>query len=450
MEALAVPEQAPETAPRLKTAAEPEDPTPSNPELAAPVSRAEAEEFVALLARELHRYGSPSHRLEEAMRSLSQKLGLRGEFFCTPTAIFASFRPAPGGPFADPSGRPSSEPPHTVLLRLEPGEVNLEKLSQLDAILLRVLHGQPDLQRASAAIEAAAAQPPRYGRLLTVLAFAAASAATARFFGGGPLESAAGAAIGLLVGVLAHFVQDRPATARVFEAIAAAIAAFGASAAAAKADTSFLIVTVSALIVLMPGLTITTAVSELAMRHLASGSSRLAGALLTLMSMAVGFALGSRCGTLVFGSPPQNYPPPQPTFTELLALLVIAACLPVLFRARIRELPLFLAAAALALFGSRLGANLLGPQLGALTGAVIIGVASNLYARWANRPSALVQMPGLMVLVPGSLGFHSVAALLEENTLAGVQSGFTVVLVAISLAMGLLIANAIVPPRRVL
>lgn len=418
-------------------------PVELTPAAAPAADLAEAEAFVALLARELHRYGSPAHRLEEAMRSVARKLGLAGDFFCTPTAIFASFRPASDG-----DGR--LEPPHTVLLRLEPGEVNLEKLSLLDSILLRLLHGKLDLASARTEIVAAAAQPPRYGRLLTVFAFAGASAATARFFGGGPLESAAAAAIGLVVGLLSVFVQERPATARVFEALAAAIAAFGASAAAVYADTSFLVVTVSALVVLMPGLTLTTAVSELAMRHLASGSSRLAGVLLTFMSMAVGFALGGRCGELAFGGFQAHFPPPQPAFTELLALLAAALSLMVLFRALPGDFPIFLGAATLALFGSRIGANLLGAQLGALVGAVLIGVASNLLARWLNRPSALLQLPGLIVLVPGSLGFRSVAALLEEDTLSGVQSGFTVVLVAISLAMGLLIASAIVPPRRVL
>lgn len=405
-------------------------------------THAEAEAFVARLARELHRYGSPAHRLEEAMRSIAHKLGLAGEFFCTPTAIFASFRPL------EPERR--NETPHTVLLRLEPGEVNLEKLSLLDSILLRLLHDQLSLEEAEKEIAEAETKKPRYGRLLTVLAYAGSSAATARFFGGGLLESAVAALIGLMVGSLATALETRPATARFFEALAAAIAAFVAAAAAARAETSFFIVTVSALIVLMPGLTLTTAVAELAMRHLASGSSRLAGALLVFMSMAVGFALGSRCGELVFGVLPPHYPLPQPTWSELLALLISATSLMILFRAQPSDLPLFLGAATLALIGSRVGASVLGAQLGALVGAVLVGIAGNLFARWRNRPSALVQLPGLMVLVPGSLGFRSVAALLEQDTLAGVQSAFTVVLVAISLAMGLLIAGAIVPPRRVL
>jgi len=413
-----------------------EDPPPG---VTATPTHAEAEAFVARLAQELHRYGSPSYRLEEAMYLVARKLGLRGEFFCTPTAIFTSFQPAR-----------NNESPHTVLLRLEPGEVNLEKLSLLDSILLRLLHGRLDVVKADREIAQAAAQDVRYGGLLTVLAFAGSSAATARFFGGGLLESAAAAIIGLGIGLLAQFVESRPATGRIFEALAAAIAAFTAAAAATYADASFLIVTVSALIVLMPGLTLTTAVAELSMRHLASGSARLSGALLVFMSMAVGFALGSRCGVLAFGTLPQHFPLPQPAWSEIFALILSASSLMVLFRASPRDIPLFLAAATLALFGSRIGANLLGAQLGALTGAVVVGVAGNLFARWRDRPSALIQLPGLMVLVPGSLGFRSVAALLEENTLAGVQSAFTVVLVAISLAMGLLIASAIVPPRRLL
>lgn len=400
-----------------------------------------AEDFVARLAVALHRYGSPAHRLEEAMTRLTERLGLAADFFCTPTAIFASFR-QPG---------PRLEPAHTILLRVEPGEVNLEKLSLLDGILLRVLkNGAEDLPTAQAEIDAVIARPPRFPVWLSYLTWGTASAATARFFGGGPLESVVAAGVGLSIGLLAGLAEQRPGLARLFESTAAALAALAATAAGVWWGSSFFVVVVSALIVLMPGLTLTTAVAELATRHLASGSARMAGALLVFMTMAVGLAFGSQLGAHLFGVLPTSYPPPQPTWTELVAVVVSAGSLTVLFRAAPRDAWLFLAAAGLALAGSRLGAALLGPQLGALAGAALIGIAANLYARWRDRPSALVQMPGLMVLVPGSLGFRSVAALLEQNTLSGVQTAFSVVLVAISLATGLLIANAVVPPRRVL
>jgi uncharacterized membrane protein YjjB (DUF3815 family) len=207
---------------------------------------------------------------------------------------------------------------------------------------------------------------------------------------------------------------------------------------------------VSALIVLVPGLTLTVAMTELATRNLVSGAARLSGAVLMFMTIGVGFALGNRLGVLAFGELPNTVPEALPPWTELPALAVASAALLVLFRAHPRDYGWFVGAAALALYGSRAGSELLGPQLGALVGAVLVGVASNLFARQIRRPAAVVQMPGIMLLVPGSVGFRSVASLVQQDTISGVQTAFSMVLVAISLVTGLLLANVLLPPRNAL
>ena len=48
------------------------------------------EEFILRLGVALHRYGTPTHRLEMALARLSTELGVDGQFFVTPTAIFAA------------------------------------------------------------------------------------------------------------------------------------------------------------------------------------------------------------------------------------------------------------------------------------------------------------------------------------------------------------------------
>ena len=55
-----------------------------------------------------------------------------------------------------------------------------------------------------------------------------------------------------------------------------------------------------------------------------------------------------------------------------------------------------------------------------------------------------------MLLVPGSIGFRSLSSLLERNVVAGVDTAFSMLLVAVALAAGLLVANAIAPARKVL
>ncbi|MFP2902117.1 threonine/serine exporter family protein, partial [Corallococcus sp. 4LFB] len=86
----------------------------------------------------------------------------------------------------------------------------------------------------------------------------------------------------------------------------------------------------------------------------------------------------------------------------------------------------------------------------AFAGALLLGVGSNALARLRNRPAVTTVVPGLMLLVPGSVGFRSLASLLERDVVAGVDTAFSMLMVAVALAAGLLSANAIMPSRKVL
>jgi uncharacterized membrane protein YjjB (DUF3815 family) len=101
---------------------------------------------------------------------------------------------------------------------------------------------------------------------------------------------------------------------------------------------------------------------------------------------------------------------------------------------------------AIAYGASSLGALALGP-LGAFLGALALGVASNLFSILRNRPALLMQAPGLFILVPGSVGYLGLAALLQSNTLSGVQAAFQMFLIGAALVYGLLFANLISPDR---
>ncbi len=397
-------------------------------------------DLVIRLGRALHAYGTSSHRLEMALGRVAARLGLAGQFFSTPTAIFASFG--------------EGETSRTVLVRAEPGGVDLEKLSRLEEVLGDVLAGRVEPAEAARRIDAVVAAPGRYGRVQTTLASALASGAAARFFGGGLREIAAAAGIGLAIGVLAMLVDGRPNASRLFEPVSAFFATAAAtSLAVLTQDTPFgpiaaYIVALAGMIVLVPGLTLTIALSELGARHLVAGSARLAGAIVTFMLIGFGVALGQRTAEGLLRKAPEVAPLALPVWTELPALAVSALGLMVLFRARPRDYVWVLAGAALALFGSRFGSELLGPELGAFVGAFLLGLGSNLFRRLFDRPAAIPQVPGLMLLVPGSLGFRSVSALLEQDVLSGIQAAFTMTLVAVSLVTGLLISNVLTAPRR--
>ncbi|HMV49827.1 MAG TPA: threonine/serine exporter family protein [Blastocatellia bacterium] len=391
--------------------------------------------FVLRLGRALHTYGYPAHRLEEVLSLVSERLRLTGQFFSTPTSIFASFG--------------AQEEQQTFLMRVSPGEVNLGKLAELDDVTTSVLRGSLDPAEGSSRIDVVLAAASRYGSVLRTIAYGMASAAASRFLNGGWKEIGVSGAIGLVIGLLAVFVEKYPAWSRVFEPVAA----FTASALAAA--LSFAVgpyavsnATLAGLIVLMPGLTLTAAMIELSSQHLSSGTSRLSGAFVIFIGMGFGVAVGDTVAQQLFGHPQIARAVPLPSWTEPIALVAMPLAFTVLLRAHWRDAVWIVLAGALAVGGAKLGARLLGPELGVFLGALTVGVASNWYSRLLDHPAIITQVPGILLLVPGSVGFRGLAALLDRQIVSGVDTTFKMVLTAMALVAGTLIANIVVPSRR--
>lgn len=399
------------------------------------MSDAAAREFVLKLGRGLHSYGYPAHRLEDALVSVSERLGLEAHLFSMPTALFASFG--------------NDQGQQTFQIRVEPGSTDLEKLAQLDEVASAVAHGRMSPEAGSVRIEEIEAARPRYGPVTTTLAFAVASGAASRFFDSGVHELAVASVIGLLTGLLALAASKRRGIARVFEPTAAIVAAFVATAAARHfPPTSFYVATVAGLIVLVPGFPLTVALTELATRNLMSGTARLMGAAGTFLAIGFGVAFGTTVGERVFGATRAAATLPLPHWTLYAALPVASVGFTVLLKARPRDSPWIVVSGALGFFGARYGALLLNSGIGAFLGAMAVSAFGNLYSRASGRPSAVTTVPGLLLLVPGSVGFRSFSLMLQDQALVGLETAFSMMLVAISLAVGLLFGNVVVPPRR--
>jgi uncharacterized membrane protein YjjP (DUF1212 family) len=224
--------------------------------------------FLIRLGRALHEAGFAAPQLEAALASVAGRLGVAAQFFSTPTSLFISF------------GEGVAQRTH--LERVNPAGIDLGRLADLEALLERVRDGRTDPAAASAEIAEIAARPRRYSRKLTYFCWGLASATSAVFLGGSLREVAVAGFVGLVTGLAAFLAERRPAAERLFVPFAAAFAAFTAAMVAAAAPPlSVYIATVAGLIVLLPGYTLTIALSELAAEHLSSGTARFAGALVT-------------------------------------------------------------------------------------------------------------------------------------------------------------------------
>ena len=89
--------------------------------------------------------------------------------------------------------------------------------------------------------------------------------------------------------------------------------------------------------------------------------------------------------------------------------------------------------------------SLLGNIVGAFTGAFAVACAGHLYARLSGQPDILAKIPGLIALVPGSMGLRGVHALIEKDSTAGLQLMTDMASIGAVLAVGLLLADNIAP-----
>lgn len=395
--------------------------------------------FILKLGRALHAHGYPAHRLEEVLEKASERLGLHAQFFSTPTSMLAAFGP--------------EDDQQTFLLRVTPGEVNLARLAELDDVTIGVLRGADDPASGAALIDHILSKPVEYSPGLRTIAYGLASAAASRFLGGGWREIVFSALIGWLIGLLAALFERTSELKRVFEPVAA----FIASAVTALLGLAFGPFAIShtmlaGLIVLMPGLTLTVAMIELSTQHLSSGTSRLNSAFITFLAIGFGVAVGSSAVNLLAGilsGPlPTTRPIPLPEWTILPAVVVMPLAFTILLRAHRSDALWIVLAGGIGIGGSQLGDLLLGPQLGVFFGALLIGIFSSAYARWMDRPAVITQVPGILLLVPGSIGFRGLAAMLDEKVISGIDTTFKMILTAVALVAGTLIASVIAPVRR--
>lgn len=416
-------------------------PVPDSPESRAAVG------FVLELARAMHQYGTPAHRLETALAAVATRLGLAAEFFSTPTSIMVGF-----GDMID---------QRVHLIRVEPGETNLGNIARLGDIVNAVTDDEISVGEGLRRIHEVKDHARRWSKRLLFLAFVLASTSVAVFLRVNAGELFVAAFLGLVTASIVLYSSSVASLRPVTEPLTAFVVTTLAFAmdAVMRSGNGYL-TTLAGLVVLLPGLTFTVALTELSTRHLASGTARLSGAMVVFLGLGFGVALGAKLGG-VFGVDVRDIfanvdltwfsAMPLPWWTEWLALLIAPLAFTVLLNAGHRDALWIVGACCLAYLTSRIAGASMGEELGAFLGAFAVSAGSNLVARYLGRSPMITQVPGLLILVPGSIGFRSVTSFFGQQVEAGVETGFRLAVIGISLAAGILAGNIIggtATPRR--
>ncbi len=396
--------------------------------------------FVIKLGNALHKCGANSDRIERHLLNVTKMLGLHGSFLVTPTIFtFAFWEEDECDQFIH-------------IERVKPGGQNLGKLWEIDRLVESMETGTADPAKGLAALKLITASPPNYSILWNALAWFLIGGTFSMLLSPNPLNSLFAAPIALLLCLVTTFTDRRPSWQQMSMILAAFLAGLTASLIGTIVpECNPTLVILASLIIFIPGLGLTLALSEISSGHLISGCSRLVDAVMILLKLLFGTLTGVAAAGALSPLVGEALITPHielPTWRVWPTLVIFSLSLGIAFDIPRPKLPWGVLASFIAFGAAKLGESYISINAGMFLGAFAIGLASNLFARITRGPGTILIIHGLFVLVPGSKVYRILKQWVDGNNALPADSAGLALIAFVALVSGLIFSNAFLPPRK--
>lgn len=384
--------------------------------------------FVLALAKALHESGLPSHRLENKLEDFCQSIALKGDFFVSVGSIFASI---------EYDGQFDSH-----LIKVTKSDLNLQRIDELEHLMQETINEKISFVEAQQKLNNIQTQKELYPAWMMVLFFAISTGSAACVFGGKFPEIAASFVIGLGIGFMFALLAYFPRMSKVIVILAAIWSVMIATIFQAFfADFQKEIATICGLIILIPGFSFTVSITEMVNNHFISGLSRFTAAFITFAMIAIGVIVGTKLMTQLTIPTTASTVLPFPFWIKGIALLFVPLGFVILFKAKLKDFLWIALACWISYFSYTISSSFLEPAFAVFLSSFILGLASNSFGKWTQRNESLLLVPGMILLVPGSLGFMSITNLIQSNITQGIETSLLMLGTSLALVFGLLFAN---------
>jgi len=205
-----------------------------------------------------------------------------------------------------------------------------------------------------------------------------------------------------------------------------------------------------ALAYFLPGATLTTGMFELAYGEIISGASRVIYGTAILFLILFGVLVGIQ----ITGIPPQSLLIANSVnglgwWAPYLGVLIFAVGMYLFMSIRNKDLPWVILILYIAFFGQQIGNHFVGGFFGAFSGSLLMAISGTIIERRDHKtPSFVSILPAFWILVPGSLGFISLATFVTQNYFAAVTDATLVAMTIVAISLGLLLGAVITEPLK--
>lgn len=400
--------------------------------------------FIVKLGIALHECGATSQRVESHLENVTRLFGFHGSFLISPTTFTCAF------------WQDDELDQFIHIQRIRPADNNLGLLLEIDRLMGRITREELDLDEAVLELRRLRQASSNYSTLVNGLSWTLIGGSFAALLSSNPWDVIVSA---LLSTLLFIFALKRSGHARWGPVLTLAAPFFSGLLASFIARAGIAInvpfVILSSVVIFVPGLALTVAMTEISSRDLISGTSRLVDAVMLLLKLFFGSISGMAVGAFLaphLGEPRLAFDlalGALPVWKTSPAVLGLSLGIGIAFNLPARKLLTGLVASAIAFLAASQGEAFFGMYAGMFLGSLAVGVYANLHSRITRSPSSIPMMQGIVLLVPGS----KIYMILNEwvagtSILPGAASGHQALMIFLCLVSGLMIANALVPVRN--
>lgn len=412
--------------------------TSSLPEPKQPISDDEfvpACQFVTQLASQAHEYGASFIRLQDLMAQLPRLFGFHGAMLVASPFFFFEF------------WRQGDAEPSRVTVQIPSGSFDLAKLSQLGILVNDLTAGNVPIDEGTSRLKQIDTESPPYKHAIVALGYALSGAGFAVLLSATWRDVFFAALLSLVVYAITLTAARSQWLANRLSITAALAASILANVLALLfPGSNAFVVSLCAVIVLIPGLGLTQGIAELAAKIIIPGIARLVDAILVTFMLVVGNALGSSLVNAFWTVPAPDDALDRSLWITFFSVIVLMLALAFVFQVRPRDMGWVILAGAVAYVGLLVGGQF-GNWQGSFLGALLLGLYTSLFNSRLHRPSSVVMLPGIMILVPGAAAYFGLNALQTIGIISALPAVWGVLVQIIAILGGLFVAASVLPQR---
>ena len=354
-------------------------------------------QFIIQLGRALHIYGVPSYKIQIYLSEVAQTKGIRGSFMDTPTWINYVF-------YSE-----DEDESYNHIECVSPGGLNLGALSRAVEITDQVLADKIDFDEASLMLRLVYKQTQKVNHLILSLAFALGAASFNLLMGTNWISCLVAFFMGMLVYGLTYLSNKSKFINNTLEALAAFVVTIIIGLLSLWLPTLNIPLTIlSAIIIFIPGLAITTALEEITYKSLVSGSAKLFDASISLFKQFFGTILGLSVLPLFIDINIEPVVSNLPKWISHSGIPLLAICLLPIFQVRRKDMIYGVMTSIISYSVTVLLAST-GILISTFIGSITVVLVSNLFARITQSPRHVFITQGIIMLVPGSKAFIGIS-----------------------------------------